>query len=79
MTYRLSLTETATEEISRLPARDATVVLNFINEQLSRKPEVLGTSLTGALRGLLAIKHKQYTIIYDVDDSARVVNVLRVG
>ena len=76
--YQVRLTETANEELSGLPARDATALLNFINTQLVRSPETIGVSLTGPLKGMFVIKHKGYSILYRVDNAAGALNVMTV-
>jgi mRNA-degrading endonuclease RelE of RelBE toxin-antitoxin system len=78
VTYQVRLAPRAMSELDRLPAQVATVIINFIREQLGKRPEAVGVPLGGGLKGWLVVKHKQYRIIYSVDAAATKVDILRI-
>lgn len=77
MTYSLKIKSSAAKDIHRLPADDRRRVVAAI-DGLREQPHQ-GSQLKGQLTGLRRIRVGRYRIIYEVQDGALVVLVLRVG
>ncbi|WP_258946506.1 type II toxin-antitoxin system RelE family toxin [Lentzea californiensis] len=78
MNYQVRIAPEAMARLSRLPARVATPVVNFIREKLAKQPETLGVPLSGKLQGRLVVKREQYRIIYSVDPYGGTVDILEI-
>ncbi|MCS7482412.1 type II toxin-antitoxin system RelE/ParE family toxin [Umezawaea endophytica] len=78
MIYQVRLAPEAMARLSRLPARVATPVANFIREKLGKYPETIGVPLSGRLKGHLVVKREQYRIIYTVDPVEATVDILEI-
>ncbi|MFH1329383.1 MAG: type II toxin-antitoxin system RelE/ParE family toxin [Actinomycetota bacterium] len=64
--------------ISRLPAKVAVAVLDFLVGSLVEDPRRVGKALRGDLEGLHAARVGAYRVIYEIEIEARVVRVLFV-
>lgn len=64
--------------ISRLPAKVAVAVLDFLVGPLVENPHRVGKALRGDLKGLQAARVGAYRVIYEIEVEARVVRVLLV-
>ena len=64
--------------ISRLPAKVAVAVLDFLVGPLVQDPHRVGKALRGDLEGLRAARVGAYRVIYEIEAEARVVRVLFV-
>ena len=64
--------------ISRLPAKVAVAVLDFLVGPLLQNPHRVGKALRGDLEGLHAARVGAYRVIYEIEVEARVVRVLFV-
>jgi mRNA interferase RelE/StbE len=76
--YQVRLSPEASAGLERLPARVAAAGINFIREQLIKRPETLGLPLSGSLKGRFVVKREQYRIIYRVDHAAGMVDILQI-
>jgi mRNA-degrading endonuclease RelE of RelBE toxin-antitoxin system len=64
--------------ISRLPAKVAIAVLDFLVGPLLENPHRVGKPLRGDLEGLHAARVGTYRVIYEIEAEPRVVRVLFV-
>ena len=64
--------------ISRVPAKVAVAVLDFLVGPLSENPHRVGKALRGDLAGLHVARVGAYRVIYEIEVEARVVRVLLV-
>ena len=64
--------------ISRLPAKVAVAVLDFLVGPLLENPRRVGKALRGDLEGLHVARVGAYRVIYEIEVEARVVRVLFV-
>jgi mRNA-degrading endonuclease RelE of RelBE toxin-antitoxin system len=76
--YEIELTPEGLRHLDRLPpkVRDAAIALMLGG--LADDPHRVGKPLVGQLSGLWSARRGDYRIIYEIDDSARVVLVHRV-
>ena len=77
MTYSLKIKGSALKEIKHLPGDDRHQVVNAI-DGLREQPH-RGTLLKGRHTGLRRIRVGRYRVIFEVQNAALVVLVLRVG
>lgn len=64
--------------ISRLPAKVAVAVLDFLVGPLAENPHRVGKALRGHLEGLHVARVGAYRVIYEIEAEALVVRVLFV-
>lgn len=64
--------------ISRLPAKVAIAVLDFLVGPLVENPQRVGKALRGDLKGLHAARVGAYRVVYEIDGAERTVEVLFV-
>jgi mRNA interferase RelE/StbE len=64
--------------ISRLPAKVAVAVLDFLVGPLVQNPHRVGKALRSDLGGLHAARVGAYRVVYEIEADARVVRVLFV-
>ncbi|MEJ7797758.1 MAG: type II toxin-antitoxin system RelE/ParE family toxin [Solirubrobacteraceae bacterium] len=76
--WRLELAGPATRDISRLPEKYATAVVEAL-EQIARNPRRLGKPLRLELDGHWSARRGPYRIIYVLDDPVRTVRVVAVS
>lgn len=68
----------AERTLARLPEKAATAVVEFMLGPLVEAPKRVGHPLRGELEGLRAARRGPYRVIYELEDSAREVRVLRI-
>ena len=76
--YRLVMASSAERALTRLPEKAAAAVVEFVTGALVETPLVMGHPLRKELMGLWAARRGPYRVMYEVDDDAKVVSVLRV-
>lgn len=76
--YRVEFAGTARRGMDRLPAKVAAAAVEFCFGPLASNPHRVGKPLTRELAGQHAARRGEYLVIYRIDDSAGVVQVLRV-
>ncbi len=76
--YRLIMASGAERALARLPEKAAAAVVEFVTGALVAVPRTVGHPLQRELTGLWAARRGPYRVIYEIDDDARIVSVLRV-
>lgn len=76
--YRLVMAASAERGLTRLPEKAAAAVVEFLTGPLAESPRVVGHLLRRELAGLWAAPRGPYRVVYEVDENAKVVSVLRV-
>jgi mRNA interferase RelE/StbE len=76
--YRLVVTATAERSLARLPESVAAAIVEFMIGALVEAPRRVGHPLQRELAGLWAARRGPYRVIYEIDDDAIAVNVLRI-
>ena len=76
--YRLVVARSAERGLARLPEKAAAAVVEFLTGALVDLPDVVGHPLERELAGLWGARRGPYGVVYDIDDEAKVVSVLRI-
>lgn len=76
--YRLVMASTVERALARLPEKAAAAVVEFVTGALVEKPRAVGHPLRRELIGLWVARRGPYRVVYEIDDDAGVVSVLRV-
>ena len=76
--YRLVATATAERSLARLPESVAAAIVEFMIGALVEAARRVGHPLQRELAGLWAARRGPYRVIYEIDDDAIAVNVLRI-
>ena len=76
--YRLLMASSAERALARLPEKAAAAVVEFATGALVDAPRAVGHPLQRELSGLWAARRGPYRVIYEIDEVARIVSVLRV-
>ena len=77
MSYSVRIKRSAAKELARIPRSERLRLVEAING-LSKRP-LMGSVLKGNLRGLRRVRVGDYRIVYEVQESALVVLVVRVA
>lgn len=64
--------------LGRLPEKAATAIVEFLLGPLTDDPVRVGHPLRRELEGLWAARRGPYRVVYEVDEEAREIRVLRV-
>ena len=76
--YGLRVTGPAERQLNGLPAGTAAAIVEFLLGALLDNPHRLGGELQRELAGLRSARRGAYRIIYEIDESRRLVVVLRI-
>lgn len=75
--YRIVITRSAAKELEEVPRRDREKIVSTI-QALASEPRPVGSEkLTGDEK--CRIRHGNYRVLYQIDDGAVVVTVVRVA
>ena len=76
--YGLVVSASAERALARLPEKASAAVVEFVTGALVEAPRVVGHPLRQELMGLWAARRGPYRVVYESDDDARIVSVVRV-
>lgn len=76
--YRLIVAATAERSLARLPEAVAAAIVEFMVGALVLSPRRVGHPLQRELAGLWSARRGPYRVVYEIDDDAWVVRVLRI-
>lgn len=76
--YRLVVAATAERSLARLPESVAAATVEFMLAGLSDAPRTVGHPLQHELAGLWAARRGPYRVVYEIDDEAAAVLVVRI-
>lgn len=76
--WTLVLAASAEKSLGRLPEKIAAAVAEFMLSALVQAPYIVGRPLHGELSGLWAARRGAYRILYQLDETTCVVEVVRV-
>jgi mRNA interferase RelE/StbE len=76
--YELLVTPPAQRALDRLPERVAAAIAEFLTGDLLAAPRRVGKPLRRELAGIWSARRGPYRVIYEIDDQAPVVVVLRI-
>lgn len=77
MVYSIRIKRSAAKDLKRIPVADRRKVAAAIDD-LAHRP-LRGRVLKGGLRGLRRVRVGRYRVIYEVQNEALIVLVVRVG
>lgn len=76
--YRLVMAASAERAPARLPEKAAAAVVEFVTGALLDAPQVVGHPLRHELAGLWSARRGPYRVVYQIDEAARTISVVRV-
>lgn len=76
--WTLRVASSADRQLARLPERIAAAVVEFMVGPLSDNPHKVGHPLQRELAGLWSARRGAYRVVYEIDETARAVDVLRI-
>ena len=76
--WRLVVAPSVERTLARLPEKVATAIVEFLAGPLLDDPKRTGHPLRRELEGLWAARRGPYRVIYELDERAREIRVLRV-
>jgi mRNA-degrading endonuclease RelE of RelBE toxin-antitoxin system len=78
VTYQVAFTAVARRDLHRVPPRIVSAVVECIYGDLAAQPRRVGNPLDRELSGSHGAHRGNYRIIYDIDDPAERINILRI-
>ena len=69
---------TARSDLQRIPPRIVSAIIEFVFGDLAKTPSRVGKPLTGDLEGSYCAHRGPYRVLYNVNDPANRVEILRV-
>ena len=78
MTWELRVAASAERSLWRLPKKAAAAIVEFMTGPLLEDPRRVGKPLARELSGYLAARRGPYRIVYRLDESASIVEVVRI-
>lgn len=79
MSYEVVFAPTARREMSAVPERVTPAIIEFVYGDLASNPRRVGKVLERELAGSFSARRGSYRILYDIDDEANRVLILRVA
>ena len=76
--FELRVARPVQRQLERLPEKTAAAIVEFMLTALIENPHRVGGQLQRELSGFHSARRGAYRIIYEIDDDARLVVVLRV-
>lgn len=77
--WELVVAATANRALSRLSEKAAAAAVEFMTGALLEAPRVVGHPLHRELAGLWSARRGPYRIVYEIDDQAQTIIVLRIN
>lgn len=77
--YEIAWSPTAQRDLSRLPEKVASAVIEFAYGSLAEAPERVGGELHFELAGHYSARRGDFRVIYRIDRDARKVHVVAIG
>ncbi len=77
MAYEVEITPEGLRHLDRLPDKVRAAVVETILGSIAENSERAGKPLRGELEGLYSARRGEFRVIYEIDDSRRVVLVHR--
>ena len=76
--YRVEFVGTARRAVNRMPEKAATAAVEFCFGPLAANPHRVGKPLQRDLIGYRSARRGDYRVSYRIDDTARMVHVVRI-
>lgn len=78
MPFDVVMTATARRDLTRIPPRIVSAIVEFVYGDLAASPQRVGTPLRGDFEGCLGARRGPYRILYRVRQAAGEVVIMRV-
>ena len=78
MSHEAIFAATARRDLSHIPPRIGPAIIEFVFGDLARTPRKVGKPLKGELEGSHGARRGPYRILYNINDVANRVEILRV-
>ena len=65
--------------MSRLPAKTASAIFEFVDGPLRENPLRVGRELRGELTGLWSARRGEYRVIYRLDEETRTIHLVLIS
>jgi len=78
LSYEVIFAATACRDLERIPPRIVAAIIEFVFGDLALTPKRVGKPLKRQLEGSYSARRGPYRIIYDIDDVANRIEILRV-
>jgi mRNA interferase RelE/StbE len=79
MTYTVELRASARRTLDRLPIKVFNAVVAFLSGPLAEEPHRVGKPLRHEFQGFYSARVGPYRILYEINDTVRVVAVIRIA
>jgi mRNA interferase RelE/StbE len=76
--WELIVAPSAERRLSRLPEKTAAAIVEFMLGPLTENPERVGHRLRSELEGLWAARRGAYRVLYEINQPAKQIRVLRI-
>jgi mRNA interferase RelE/StbE len=76
--WELVVAPAAERGLARLPEKSAAAVVEFMLGTLLDDPKRVGHELRGELEGLWAARRGPYRLVFEIDEAAHEIHVLRI-
>lgn len=77
--WEMRVTSRFKRDLRRLPPRLAAAVIEYVTATLPANPHRMSRSLAGDLEGLHSARRGDYRILFEIDEEAHAIVLLRVG
>jgi len=78
VSYEVIFAATAGMDLQRIPPRIVPAIIEFVFGELAKTPSRVGRPLKGDLEGSYGAHRGPYRILYNIQDPANQVEILRV-
>jgi mRNA-degrading endonuclease RelE of RelBE toxin-antitoxin system len=79
VSWTVGLSSAAVRTLDQLPPRVLSAVIEFIYGPLAQNPHQVGKPLRDDFAGLHSAHRGTYRVLYEINESARAVTVIRVA
>lgn len=76
--YEVGITPEGLRHLSRLPEKVRAAAIETIRGPIAQQPRRVGKPLADDLAGMYSARRGDYRVIYEIDEEARTVVILRV-
>jgi Cytotoxic translational repressor of toxin-antitoxin stability system len=78
VSYEVIFAATARRNLQRIPPRIVAAIIAFVFGDLALTPKKVGKPLKRQLEGSYSARRGPYRIIYDINDDAKRIEILRI-
>lgn len=79
MSWSVVVSSAAVRNLDSVPPRVVPAVIEFLYGPLAQDPHRVGKPLRDNLTGLHSARRGSYRVLYEIDDGAQVITVIRIA